>query len=381
MRQLFSPCALGPFSLRNPMVFLPFFTAYADEKGLVNEPLLRHYDKMAASGVGLVVVEAALFRHCAGPHGIAVFSGEHLPGLQKLAAVIRKRGAKAVLQICHPGRFAFRPDAIAPSAVAPFGNPDFTPRAMTEADMDLVEADFAEAARLVREAGFDGVELHGGTGYLLASFLSPHTNRRDDAYGGSLENRVRFPLRVCRAVRGAVGDYPVGYRFMAREYVEGGLAIEEGAAAAALLARELGPAYVSVMAGQYECFALLAESKKRLPAGYMLEEAKAVKAVVPQVPVIAAGHMQTAEICVEALEAGIDAVGLGRVLFADVDWLRKIEAGAGSSVRACVQCNTCQKQVAAGRPVFCSRWGKEEKAAVLAGIPAERLAKPDGGRG
>ena len=376
MQNLFSTCALGPLLLKNPVVFLPFFTSYADNQGLVTNVLLKHYRRMAASGVGLVVVEASLLRHSAAPFSISVFDPEHLPGLEQLTSEIHAHGTKAVLQICHPGRFSFAPGCIAPSEVPAFGNPELMPRAMTEKDMDEVAADFAESADFARKAGFDGVELHGATGYLLASFLSPLTNRRTDKYGGSLENRVRFPLQVCKAVRDKVGDFPIGYRFMAREYVEGGLTLAEGAAAAALLAGELRPAYMSVTAGMHECFAMLAQSKEKAPAGFMLEEAGAVKKAVPDIPVIAAGHLQTREICEQALAEGLaDAIGLGRVLFADVDWLRKIAGETPAPVRACVQCNTCQKQVSAGRPVFCSRWSKEEKAEFLQGIPQERLTK------
>ncbi len=376
MQPLFSPCTLGSLSVKNPVVFLPFFTAYADAQGLVTDTLLRHYRRMAASGVGLVVVEAARIRGGEAPHAINAFASGHLPGLRRVVEEIHAEGAKAVLQICHPGRFAFRAGSLAPSAVPPFGNPEWMPTAMTEANMAEAAANFAESAEIVAEAGFDGVELHGATGYLLASFLSPHTNRRTDGYGGSLENRLRFPLRVCAAVRARVGDFPVGYRFMAREYVEGGLSLEEGVEAAKVLARELLPAYLSVSAGMYECFALLAQSGQKAPVGFMLPEAAAVKTALPDVPVIAAGLLETREICEQALAEGMaDAIGLGRVLLADPDWLRKTAGELSGRVRGCVQCDNCFKQVKELRPVFCSRWSKQEKAGRLEGIPVERLPK------
>lgn len=376
MVKLLSPCRLGTLELANPVVFLPFFTSYADEEGLVTEPLLRHYKRMAASGAGLVVVEASHLRHSAAPFAIHAFAPEHVPGLKKLVEVIHAEGAKAVLQICHPGRFSFFPGCLAPSAVPPFGNPDVMPKAMDEDEMDMVIADFVESTAIAMQAGFDGVELHGGTGYLLASFLSPHTNRRTDRYGGSVENRARFPLRVCKAVREKAGDYPVGYRFMVREFVDGGLSLEDGVASAVLLARELRPAYFSVMSGMYECWAMMAQKKEKSPVGYMLPEAAAVKKALPDVGVIAAGQLLTREICEKALAENMaDAIGLGRVLFADCDWLRKVSGKMPEAVRACVQCNVCQKQVSTGRPVFCSRWSKEEKGTNLAGVPEERLRK------
>lgn len=249
------------------------------------------------------------------------------------------------------------------------------PRAMTEADMDQVVADFVESAETAKQAGFDGVELHGGTGYLLASFLSPRTNLRGDHYGGRMENRVRFPLRVGTAVREKVKDFPIGYRFMAREYVDKGLSLADGAAAAELLVKGFNPAYLSVTAGTYECFALLAQGKQKAPHGFMLEEAGTIKKTVPQTAVIAAGQLQTKDVCEKALKDGItDAIGLGRVLFADENWFHKIEGNMTEPVRTCVQCDNCMRQVTRGKPAFCARWSKEEKEENLKGLPAERLA-------
>ena len=373
MQPLFSPCKLGPFALRTPVVFLPFFTAYADARGMVTPPLVRHYTRMAASGAGLIVVEAAGLRHTASPFVIHAFAPEHIPGLKRLVDAIHAEGAKAVLQICHPGRFAFAPGCLAPSPVPPFGNEALMPRAMTEEDMELVCGDFSESAAIAKQAGFDGVELHGGTGYLLASCLSPRTNIRDDTYGGSVANRARFPARVCRAVRETVGDFPVGYRFMVREYLDGGLSLEDGLNAGRLIAEALDPAYLSVTAGTYECWAMLAQKKEKFSHGYMLPEAKAVKKNLG-VPVIAAGLLQTGDVCGKALAEGMtDGIGLGRVLFADPGWLRALSGESTNAPRPCVQCDLCQRQVSTGKPVLCSRWSKMEREEVLAGIPEERF--------
>ena len=377
MRSLFSPCQLGPFALKNPLAALPFFTAYADDKGFVTDQLLEHYSRIAGSGVGLVVVEAAALRSpIVRPYCIGAFGPEHLQGLRRLAQVVQAQGATAVLQICHPGRFSFVPGALAPSPVPPFGMVDLMPREMSEEDMAVVAEAFAESAQVAREAGFDGVELHGATGYLLSSFISLRTNTRTDAYGGSLENRMRFPLRVCAEVRKRVGDYPVGYRLMVREYSPGGLALEEGVVFARALQKELEPAYLSVTAGTYECWAMLAEQKQKETEGYMLPEAKAVKAAVPDVSVIAAGVLQTPEICQNALDdKSADGIGFGRVLFADVDWVRKATGQTADPIRACVHCGNCQRQVSQDKPAFCSLWTKEEKARYLKNVPSERLVK------
>ena len=133
----------------------------------------------------------------------------------------------AALQINHAGRFANVANPVAPSTVPAFGR---TPRELSRREIIAVQRQFAAAARRVKEAGFDLVELHGGTGYLLAQFVSPRTNKRMDAYGGSLENRMRFPLETLKRVRGSVGGFPIGYRFLAHEWLADGLGLEESAA-------------------------------------------------------------------------------------------------------------------------------------------------------
>jgi 2,4-dienoyl-CoA reductase (NADPH2) len=207
--------------------------------------------------------------------GLRAFEPAHLPGLTALAEAIHGEGAKAVVQINYLSRYSGQPGALAPSAVPAFGNPELMPREMTAEDMAVMADAFAESADIVRQAGFDGVELHGATGYLLSSFTSPRTNLRTDEYGGSVENRMRFPLQVFDTVRRKVGDFPIGYRFMAREYLDWGLSLEDGVACARLLAVKK-PAYLSVSAGTHECFAMYGK-KKKFPVGFMLPEAAAVK--------------------------------------------------------------------------------------------------------
>lgn len=363
-----SPRPLGPFNLRKPFVFLPFATGYADERGKVTPGMLRHYERMAASGVGLVVVEAAVLRGSFSPWFFQACAEDHLPGLGCLVDAIHEQGALASLQICHPGRFSVNSSRFAPSAVPPFGNPDLMPEVLDEAQMRLIIDEFVESAHIAKWAGFDAVELHGGTGYLLASFISPHTNRRTDAYGGSLEKRLRFPLEVCRAVHDRVGGFPVAYRIMVREYIEGGLNLEEGVEAAARIAEALSPPYLSVTAGMYECFAIQERRGEQAPAGYMLPEAEAVKKRLPGTPVIAAGQLYTPQVCEKAFAAGIDAVGLGRPLFADLDLVRKLCGQNDEPVRVCKQCHYCVNCIRKGKPVSCAVWSQTEREVRLQGV-------------
>ncbi|MBU0516399.1 MAG: NADH:flavin oxidoreductase, partial [Proteobacteria bacterium] len=215
---------------------------------------------------------------------------------------------------------------------------------------------------------FDLVELHGGTGYLLAQFLSPRTNQRSDEYGGPLENRLRFPREVIAAVRGAVGpEFPIGYRFLADEWLPDGFQVEEAAAAAPGLA-EAGLAYLSVMGGTYESFLLPERQEQDQRPGYMIDLAAAVKGAV-DIPVITAGRIQEPALAEEVLARGrADLIGLARVLLADPRWPIKAQEGRAQEIVPCEPtCRLCWKRVSQGQPVICSQWPEEKRDAVPAG--------------
>jgi 2,4-dienoyl-CoA reductase (NADPH2) len=327
--------------------------------------LLEHYGLMARSGVALVVVENATVDYAKGsgsPRTLRADTDANLEGLKRLAQVIQKAGARACLQINHAGRFAHAaPEPLAPSAVETFGR---IPQALGLDAIPGIIAQYAQAARRTKAAGFDMVELHGGTGYLLAQFLSPRTNRRTDAYGGNLENRQRFALEVVAAVRDAVGDFPVGYRFLADEWLPDGLQLDDSKRFAVRLA-QAGVAYISVMGGTYESFMLPEVVAKSEQPGYMLDLAAAVRSVV-EVPVIAAGRLGHAPVAEKALATGqADLIGLARGLWADPEWPHKIREGREETVIACdPKCGeACMHMVMKGRPAFCVAWPPEKMKA------------------
>jgi 2,4-dienoyl-CoA reductase (NADPH2) len=217
------------------------------------------------------------------------------------------------------------------------------------------------------------VELHGGTGYLLASFVSPRTNQRTDDYGGTLEKRLRFPLEVLAAVRDAAGvRFPVGYRFLADEWLPDGLKPAEALHLATALEKG-GAAYLSVLAGTYESFFLPEVVERSRQPGYMAELAGAVKRVV-SIPVIAAGRMATPALAESVVAKGqADLIGLARVMLADPDWVRKAREGRESEIVACRQdCDACMNQVMGGRSVVCASWSAEKKAEVKGRLMAEQ---------
>jgi 2,4-dienoyl-CoA reductase (NADPH2) len=323
--------------------------------------ILEHYREMAASGAALIVVENAAVdpRGLGSPFTLRIDDDRFLPGMKELAAAIKGEGALAALQINHAGRFSWLPEVLAPSAV-PVG--EKTPRPLTAEEIRELIRQFSAAARRAQQAGFDLVELHGGTGYLLAQFLSPRTNRREDAYGGSLDNRLRFPLEVIAAVRRAVGpDFPVGYRFLADEWLPDGLQLVEARLIAGRLA-EAGLAYLSVMGGTYESFFLPERVAQEHRQGFMADLAAAVKSGVT-IPVIAAGRIQEPGFAEALITAGkTDLIGLARVLLADPLWPIKAEAGRAAEIVSCEPtCSLCFKRVMKGQPVVCSQWPKEKR--------------------
>jgi 2,4-dienoyl-CoA reductase (NADPH2) len=359
---LFSKMTIKGLTLKNRLTMAPLYLGYAGEGGAVTDMLLDHYRLMAQSGVAMVVVENSTVDYPQGSGSTRTLradTDDNLDGLKQLAATIQQEGALACLQINHAGRFAgAAQEPLAPSAVETFGR---LPKPLDQDAIKRIIDKFAQAAVFSKTAGFDMVELHGGTGYLLAQFLSPRTNQRTDDYGGGLENRRRFALEVVAKVQEAVGDYPVGYRFLADEWLPDGLHLNESKRFAESPA-SAGIAYISVMGGTYESFFLPEIVEKSKQQGYMLDLAAAVKSVV-DVPVISAGRFATGDFADRAIAEGkTDLIGLARVLWADPDWPRKVLDKREADILHCdPECgDACIQMVMKNRPAFCVQWPPEK---------------------
>jgi NADPH2 dehydrogenase len=362
---LFKPLKINGLTLKNRITMAPLYLGYAAMGGKVSPLLLYHYQLMAQSGAALIVVEnASISQTGAGsPRTIRCDHQRFLSGLDKLAESIQNQKSLAGLQINHAGRFAHVSDPVAPSAIAAFNR---TPRALTKKEITAIQKQFANAAVRVQQAGFNLVELHGGTGYLLAQFVSPRTNHRSDEYGGSIENRIKFPLEVLKRVKDKVGDFPVGYRFLAEEWLPDGLHLNESVVLAKTL-EENGIAYLSVMGGTYESFYLPEVVQKSKKTGYMVPLASTIKKHV-RVPVIAAGRISTPARAESILKANrADLIGLARMLWVDPQWPAKARLGQDRSILKCSpKCDACMQLVMQGKPAFCPRWDKEKRAAYRA---------------
>lgn len=314
-----------------------------------------------------------------------------VPGLTRLARVIRESGAVSCAQLNHAGRFA-RTDA--PLMPAPmdathlafdmaslkafmesfpleerFGLTWMVMRkaASWQAGMGREQRQevirrFSEAAGRAVAAGFDMVELHGATGYLLAQFLSAYTNRPPDGGALPLAKRASFPLEVFRAVKAAVPPgYPVGFRLLVREWTPDGVDLPEALEFAALLEKE-GAAYVSASAGTYNSLFIPEVRRRTARPGYLRQECAALKARI-RIPVITSGKILTPALAERILQAGeADLVGLGRPLLADPDWLRK--AKSGQKVNACIDCYACLRRIVLDQGLNCVRRPPMERKRV-----------------
>lgn len=365
---LFSSCRLGGMSLKNRITMAPLFLGYANADGSASELIIDHYREMASSGAAMIVVENVSV-HASGmghPFVLRLDHDKFISGIAKIASAIHNAGASAVMQINHAGRYAYASaQRLAPSA---FKTGDVIPKEMTLGEIEAIAQAYADAATRVRKAGFDGVEIHGGTGYLLVQFLSGRTNLRQDEYGGSLENRMRFPLRVVDLVKERLGnDYPVGYRFLADEWLPDGLHTGE----TAILAKELQArniAYLSVMAGTYDSFFLPEYIKEEAKDAYMAHFAGEIKRTVPDMTVITAGRISSPEIAERILrEKTADLIGLARVLFADPQWPKKAAEIIHAPIIKCApSCTVCLNRVMQGKPAFCAKWDKKRREQFLA---------------
>jgi 2,4-dienoyl-CoA reductase-like NADH-dependent reductase (Old Yellow Enzyme family)/thioredoxin reductase len=351
---------IGSAEIRNRVVMPAMGTHMASAVGEVTDHMIAHYAARARGGVGLVVSEVFCIDPRSGRSGPSNPRADtigHLPMLQRLVDAVHAEGAAFFVQLQHPGAQSTRAnndgnDLLSPSGVRCAVLPD-APRALTVDEIAGLVAAFADGAALCRRAGADGVEIHAAHGYLIGQFLSPRTNRRTDAYGGTFDNRFRFLAEIVEAVRARCGPgFPIAVRLSVDEFLPGGVALDDGVALA-MRCEALGVDAISVSSGTYESMGTIVEPISA-PQGDRLHLAAAVKAKV-RIPVIAVGVVREPAVAEAALAEGkADFVAIGRGHLADPDWCAKAASGRLSEIRRCIGCLTCFEEIIAGRRIACA---------------------------
>jgi NADPH2 dehydrogenase len=331
MAYLLNPLHSDLLSLPNRLVMPPMATAKSESDGKVSPAMLEFYREKSAGGqLGLVIVEHSFVHQTgkASTNQLSVADDSVIAGLKQLADVLHGNGVKAIMQINHAGSAASAEitgtHPVGPSAIV---NPrkGGVPQELTQQEIDDVVTSFQNAASRVKAAGFDGVEIHSAHGYLLNQFFSPLTNLRTDAYGGSVENRIKIHLQVIKAVRQAVGpDYPILLRLGAADFVEGGSTIQDSQVAARAF-EKAGVNILDISGG----FSGYINPGNNQP-GYFSSLSGAIKEVV-SIPVILTGGISTAEAAEALLAAGkADLIGVGRAILQDSQWVKKTLASIQS---------------------------------------------------
>jgi len=339
--RLFSPITLRGVTLRNRVVMLPMGTAFTHD-GCPTPRDVAYLARRAQGGVGLIVMGGTGVHSTTTPQSrilLEAFRSECVPGFARVADAVHAAGAGIVGQLVHVGGcstslWTAEAPPWAPSAVR---SPTVTtvPHEMSVDEIAEVVEGFAASAENLLTAGYDGIEIHGAHGYLVAQFMSPLTNQRHDGYGGSFANRMRFPLEVLRAIRRrGARDFILGFRLSATEEIEGGLTPDDAIAIARAL-RESGEVdYLSVAIGTRGGYV----KDMSHPVGLALKYAAAIRDAV-DIPVIASQRITHPTEAESALAAGqADLIGLGRALIADPDWVLKAREGRLASILPCVGC-------------------------------------------
>ena len=341
--------------------------------GEVTQQTIDHYVARAKGGVGLIITGGTEFypfptsRLDTYGGGLSVAEDKYKKGLADLAEAVHAWGSKIFLQISHSGRTqsaaslrGYQPVSSSPVPATRPGGDYPTPRALTRGEIHEFIVRWAQGALRAKQAGFDGVNLHMAHGTLMTSFISPLLNKREDEFGGSLENRMRFPTGVVRRIKELCGaDFPVDVRFSADEFKEGGVTTKDSPLIAQMFV-EAGADCINVSSAFYDNLHK-SNDIMRNQEGWKRYIWQAVKRGL-NVPTIACGGLRHPEFCEKVLAEGdTDFVGLGRTLLADPEWPIKAAEGRLDDIRHCISCLVCLQHVfatGANRCAINPDWGR-----------------------
>ncbi|MFH8375564.1 NADPH-dependent 2,4-dienoyl-CoA reductase [Streptomyces cyaneofuscatus] len=334
---LLSPLDLGFTTLPNRVLMGSMHIGLEEaERGF--ERMAAFYAERARGGVGLMVTGgiAPSERACSFPGGAKMTTEAEAEQHREITSAVHAAGGRIAMQILHFGRYAHHPDLVAPSALkAPISG--FTPNALTDEQVEETIEEFVRAAELAQLAGYDGVEIMGSEGYLINEFIVSATNHRTDRWGGSYENRIRFPVEIVRRVRERVGsDFILIYRLSMLDLVPGGSTLEE----VVTLAKEIeaaGATIINTGIGWHEArIPTIATSVPRAAFTWVTERVRGAVSV----PLVTSNRINTPEVAEEVLASGrADMVSMARPFLADPEFVAKAAAGRADAINTCIGCN------------------------------------------
>ncbi|WP_300318565.1 NADPH-dependent 2,4-dienoyl-CoA reductase [Idiomarina sp.] len=334
---LLKPLDLGFTTLKNRVLMGSMHTGLEEEKNGFSK-LASFYEERAKGGVGLIVTGGISpnFRGRLAPFGSEMSKPWHVGKHRQVTDAVHKYGSKICLQLLHAGRYSYHPFSLAPSAIKAPINP-FKPKAMSERQILKTIKHYARGAQLAQKAGYDGVEIMGSEGYLINQFLCPRTNKRTDDWGGSFENRMRFPLEIVKAVRAAVGEKSIIiFRLSMLDLVEDGHKLDEVLQLGKLL-EQAGVTIINTGIGWHE--ARVPTIVTSVPRGAFSWITERVRREL-SVPVVAVNRINTPEIAEHILESNqADMVSMARPLLADPEFVNKAEQGQSERINTCIACN------------------------------------------
>jgi len=362
-KTLFSSIVVGRIKVKNRIVMAPMGTNLQGADGSVTEHLVDYFEARAKGGVGLIISPFTAVTEDQRMTSLGVYSDRMIPGLNRLCESVKAYGTVFLLQIAHFGGKANKRITgripVAPSNISTelYEN---VPRELTVEEIEQLIDDFIEASRRAKSAGFDGVEVHGAHTYLIGQFISPHTNRRNDEYGGDFERRMKFPAKIVEGIRNICGDeFIVGFKFSAHEHLKNGIDQKLARRIAAHM-KQKGIDYLHISSTSSTTPPRLVKCNyPSVPpiyskSGVLVELAENIKQNV-DTPVIATGGItdpEDAEIILREKKA--DMVAIGRALIADPNWVNR--ARKEEDIKYCIRCNECHR-----REIF---WKKELRCTV-----------------
>lgn len=355
MSKMFEHTVIKNLALPNRFVRSATYEGLATEEGAVTSLLVNKMVELVKGGVGLIITSHAYIspEGQAGPRQIGIYKDELISGLQEMTEAVHEYGGKIIMQISHAGIFStYKMSGQTPLAVS--GKPGKAYHEITERDIQKLIAAFADGVGRAKTAGFDGVQIHSAHGYLLSQFLSPLYNRRNDGYGGNIENRSRIHLEIYKAIRKTVGDnYPVLIKLNCSDFAENGLTASESLQVARMLAAA-GLDAIELSGGLLTSSDLSpsrVKIKTEEDEAYFSEQAQYFKDI--HIPLILVGGIRSFSVAERLVEDGLaDYISMSRPFIREPDLINRWKSGNHSRAE-CISCNGCFGTMNSAHGVYC----------------------------